>query len=165
MITLKETLNAYWNKNADIPHIALKNGKCFHNACIETMNDTDIKFVNHKAIKIDDIEKIEIPQHSSKYNNTPFRELVCQKYLGKDYESTKKELRSDYTDIRYIRKYTRSKATEISKEINGVKVVGIMTYGTLTDMEIGRYAIGEYWSSTSSKWGTFGNGINKIWND
>lgn len=166
-ITKTEIIKAYFNNNAKIPHIKLIDGKQYHNVSVETFNNDIIKIKGRKApLEITDIDSIIIPQHSKNFDNVPFRELVCQKATGKTYDEIRDMVKyhSDKQDFIGSRatRYLPSKPTMKVKTINNVEVRGVETYGTLTDISLMGYHLGDYYSSTSSKWGAFGNGLNTI---
>lgn len=166
-INKMEILNLYFTQNKRIPHIKLNNGKWYHKCLIQALNETQVKIAGHKVLDINEIHCIEIPQHSATYDNEPFCELVCKKYLGMSYDMTLSQVKYHPDTEQHIggkhTKYLSSKPMLLTKTINGVFIQGVKTYGTLTDLVVNGYGIGTYYSNTSSKWASEIAQVNMIY--
>lgn len=94
------------------------------------------------------------------HRDSAWSDFICRRILCKDFDEVQNIVYNRRHDSKSVcellggrhMKYTSSHPETIDLYLDAVKVYGVKTYRTVTDMEIDGWCVGHTYSNTSTRW-------------
>ncbi len=158
-ITMKEVVEYYFDKHIPLPRMYSKvSDRNYLKRTIESYEPDTGNFMLSGCKEVFNIysprQEIEIESR-----DRGWADIVCHHFFGLDFEKVQGLVYygNESTETELLggkwMKYTASRPTKIYTVIQGVKVEGVRTYSTVTNIKVDdSYVCGRTYSVTSTKW-------------